>query len=134
MRKKRTSSRKLQKPFGRENKAREDRILMKIVVDAYNESERAMGWYCYLESVLEFPFEAVCVGERQVSPMGEGETVEVIGMADSEECCAEMFVLVESEDDEEAVPLAQLWVKRGGGNTKRAVEDWHYWVARGYRF
>src|SRR4051794_34624422 len=27
---------------------REERITMEIVVDAYNEDERAMGWYCYL--------------------------------------------------------------------------------------
>jgi len=33
----------------KENKTRERRIEMEVVVDAYNESERAMGWYYYLE-------------------------------------------------------------------------------------
>jgi hypothetical protein len=28
----------------KEDKAREERIIMKIVVDAYDEGERAMGW------------------------------------------------------------------------------------------
>ena len=28
---------------------REHRINMEIIVDAYDEHERAMGWYCYLE-------------------------------------------------------------------------------------
>ena len=29
----------------KENKAREHRIEMEVVVDAYNAEERAMGWY-----------------------------------------------------------------------------------------
>ncbi len=28
---------------------REDRIAFEIVVDAYDETERAMGWYYYLQ-------------------------------------------------------------------------------------
>ena len=39
------------------NAERERRIEMEVVVDAYNEEERAMGWYCYLEEQLAFPFE-----------------------------------------------------------------------------
>ena len=38
--------------------AREDRIEMEIVVDAYNSEERAMGWYSYLQDALSFPFTA----------------------------------------------------------------------------
>jgi len=30
---------------------REKRIDMEIVVDAYNQQERAMGWYYYLEPI-----------------------------------------------------------------------------------
>lgn len=41
-----------------EDKEREDRIIMEIVVDAYDETERAMGWYYYLEDKLRFPFSA----------------------------------------------------------------------------
>ena len=41
----------------KDNKARERRIEMEIVVDAYNESERALGWYYYLEERLKFPFK-----------------------------------------------------------------------------
>ena len=40
----------------KEDKIREHRILMEIVVDAYNEGERALGWYYYLEEKLSFPF------------------------------------------------------------------------------
>ena len=41
-----------------ENKAREHRIEMEAVVDAYNSEERAMGWYYYLEERLKVPFKA----------------------------------------------------------------------------
>ena len=30
------------------DEVREHRIDMEIVVDCYNEDERAMGWYCHL--------------------------------------------------------------------------------------
>jgi hypothetical protein len=38
------------------NREIENRIEMEIVVDAYNESERAMGWYYYLQDNLAMPF------------------------------------------------------------------------------
>jgi len=40
------------------SKAREDRIHMEIIVDAYGPEEQAMGWYYYLEDKLDFPFRA----------------------------------------------------------------------------
>ena len=36
------------------DKNREERIDMEVVVDAYNEDEREMGWYYYLEDKLQF--------------------------------------------------------------------------------
>ncbi|MET0964329.1 MAG: calcium-binding protein, partial [Noviherbaspirillum sp.] len=51
------------------NEAREERISMEIVVDAYDQEEQAMGWYYYLESQLEFPFTASCVAKRAISPL-----------------------------------------------------------------
>ncbi len=39
----------------KEDPTREDRIVMEIVVDAYDPEERAMGWHAYLESTLRFP-------------------------------------------------------------------------------
>jgi len=48
----------------KENKERERRIDMEIVVDAYNEVERAMGWYYYLQDGLKFPFKARCIQKR----------------------------------------------------------------------
>jgi len=50
-----------------EDKIREERITMEIIVDAHDKEERAMGWYYYLDDTL-------------------------------------------------------------------AIADWHYWLARGYKF
>ena len=42
----------------KENKTRERRIEMEVVVDAYNESERAMGWYYYLRREAKVPLQS----------------------------------------------------------------------------
>ena len=65
----------------RENKARERRIEMQAVVDAYNASGRAMSWYYYLEERLKFPFKARCKSRGAVSPLRIGEEVNVLAMA-----------------------------------------------------
>ena len=113
---------------------REDRIIMQIVVDAYGPDERAMGWYCYLENNLTFPFTARCTARRAISPLKPKDKVQVIGMADSDECLREMFITVRWDDDELAVPLSQLQVVGGDEQTREAVEDWRYWVRQGYQF
>jgi hypothetical protein len=116
------------------DEVREDRITMEIVVDAYNEDERAMGWYCYLEENLNVPFRARCVEERQVSALNVGDEVEVVGMPPERECRGEMFVLIHWGDRLLAVPLAQLEVIEADDQTREAVEDWNYWVGMGYQF
>ena len=116
------------------DKAREDRIIMEIVVDAYNEEERALGWYYYLEDKLAFPFKAKCVAPREISPLKRGEEVEVIGMPSEDECEREMFVTVEWEKRTVAVPLSQLTGVDVDKETRQAIEDWDYWVGRGYEF
>jgi hypothetical protein len=115
--------------------AREHRISMEIVVDCYDESERAMGWYCYLENELRFPFTATCIAKRAISPLRVKDEVEVIGLPESDECQREMFVTIRWEKDGLAVPLSQLQpIRATDEQTKQAVEDWHYWVRMGYEF
>ena len=121
-------------PQPKENKARENRITMEIVVDAYNEQERAMGWYCYLEEKLQFPFTSKCINVRTISPLEIGDEVDVKGMAPSSECEHEMFVEMRWEKRNLAVPLSQLKLIDGDEDTKEAIADWHYWIGRGYRF
>lgn len=114
------------------DRTRERRIAMEIVVDAYTESERTMGWYYYLEGMLQFPFRARCVRRRAVSPLRPGDEVEVVGMAPEEECGHEMFVLIPWERRKLAVPLAQLVAAKANRKTVQAIGDWHYWTTKGY--
>jgi hypothetical protein len=113
---------------------REERISNEIVVDAYDEQERAMGWYYYLEGQLQFPFTAVCIAKRAISPLRIGDEVEVIGMPGEGECEHEMFVTMRWEKEGLAVPLSQLRPVHADEQTQQAVEDWLYWVGRGYQF
>ena len=107
---------------------------MEAVVDAYGETERAMGWYYYLEGKLEFPFNAKCTVRIASSPLKLGQVVTVIGMASEDDCEFDMLVLVEFADDELAVSLRQLAPSTKHAATKEAIADWSYWLAQGYRF
>jgi hypothetical protein len=83
---------------------REQRIAMEAVVDAYGSSERAMGWYYYLDGKMKVPFKARCRFARPISVLKVKEEVEVHGMAPEEECESEMFVWVRRAGDRIAVP------------------------------
>lgn len=113
---------------------REERITMEIVVDAYGEMERRVGWHAYLENTLEFPFTARCVVERLISPLEDGEEVDAVAVAPLEECEGGMFVEVEWHGRPLAVPLEQIDAADADPVTREAVEDWRYWVERGYHF
>ena len=58
----------------------------------------------------------------------------MIGMAPVEECEHEMFVEMDWEGDELAIPLSQLEVIEADDETREAVEDWLYWSRKGYQF
>ncbi len=96
------------------DEAREQRILMEAVVDAYGSSERAMGWYYYLDGKMNVPFKARCRLARPISILKVNEEVEVLGMAPEEECESEMFVWVRRAGERIAVPLAQLMTYPAG--------------------
>jgi hypothetical protein len=112
--------------------AREERIVMEAIVDAYGCEERAMGWYYYLDNKLKFPFKARCRSVRPISMLKAGEQVEVVGMAPEDECESEMFVWIVRDAGRIAVPLAQLRPLSKDRDTQEAVGDWLYWVDRGY--
>jgi hypothetical protein len=112
----------------------EHRIEMEIVVDAYNESERAMGWYCHLENVLKIPFQARCISTKAASPLRVGEEIEVVGLADSEDCAHEVKVTIRWKDAPLAVPLSQIEGVKTTAMIQQAISDWHYWIARGYEY
>lgn len=45
----------------------------------------------------------------------------------------EMFTTVEWKERNFGVPLAQLEPIDVDESTQEAIEDWHYWVKRGYQ-
>ncbi len=121
--------------------AREERISMEIVVDAYDREEVALSWYYHLDEALgsaSEPILARCIAERAISPLQVGDEVEIVGMAPAEECECEMFVMIRwgtpAEKQGLGVPLSQLQLYSGDKAAQQAAEDWHYWVARGYQF
>lgn len=113
---------------------REERIHNEIIVDAYGPEEQVVGWYTILEERLHFPFRARCIAERLTSPLRVGARVEVNEMAPIEECEREMYVVIRWDERDLAVPLAQLAGVGVDEETREAIGDWHYWVARGYLF
>ena len=108
----------------------EERIKMEIVVDAYTDDEQAMGWHIYLEETLDFPFEARCIDQQEVSPLEKGETVRVVGKPSSEPSLRQQFVTIDWMDREFGVPLSQLEPVKASADTEQAVSDWHYWLNR----
>ena len=116
------------------NRARERRIEEEIAVDACTSDERAIGWHCYLDDKLRFPFKAKCIAAREISPLKKGEEVEVLGMAPEDDCMREMFVLVRYAGRKLGVPLAQIEPIGADAATREAVADWRYWTAMGYQF
>lgn len=113
---------------------REKRIDMEILVDTYDEEERAMGWYYYLADTMSFPFNAKCIQEHHKSPLQEEDTVEVLSMAPEHTCLREIYVDIQWNGRQLAVPLAQLRGLQVDDMTQEALDDWHYWVGRGYGF
>lgn len=116
------------------DEAREYRITMEAIVDAYGGEEQAMGWYYYLDDKMQFPFQAKCIQDRRISPLKTGEIVKAVEMSSEDECMREMFVEIEWQDRTFSVPLAQLQAINVDDETQETIEDWHYWVARGYEF
>ena len=115
-----------------EDEEREHRIAMEAIVDCYGPEEQALGWYYYLQDRLSFPFKARCVEERSVSPLREGETVEVVSMADEGDCEREMLVVIDWKGRSLGVPLVQLVGLDVDEDREEAIGDWHYWMGRGY--
>jgi len=107
---------------------REERIEMRITVDAYSPEEAAMGWHAYLGDLMDFPFEARCIAEREESPLQESETVRVIGMSPTEPTLSQQYVTVEWMGRELGVPLEQLEPIDVSDDTEQAIADWHYWL------
>lgn len=117
---------------------REHRIKTEIIVDAEDKEERAMGWYDYLDDNLNVPFIATLKKKSRKTATVEEKKVEVLGMAPDDECLKDMYVeVVEPNGKDEDVftaKLSDIVAIDADEETKEAIADWHYWLARGYKF
>jgi Calcium binding len=121
------------------DESRENRIKEEILVDAEDKEDRAMGWYYYLDDMLNFPFNAKWVKKgRKPSTTVKEKEVEVLGMASEDECLRDMLVEIVavggSDEDVEVARLSDLTVMETDDETREALADWYYWQARGYKF
>jgi hypothetical protein len=113
------------------DEAREQRITYEIIVDCYDEYEVAAGWYAYLADYLDFPFAAhwLTTGPSAL------DQVQVIGMADSEDCQTDILVEVRYRDgdleDVFSIPLAELEPVDKNALRAEAMGDWQYWLDQG---
>ena len=114
--------------------AREERILMEVVVDANGPEEQAMGWYYYLDDKISFPFTAECIVVNKRTPLELGERVTVIKMAGENNCEYDIHVEILWKDKVLAVPLTQIKPIDADGDTVEAIGDWHYWKKQRYTF
>jgi hypothetical protein len=83
---------------------------------------------------MQFPFTATGISKRCSSPVREGTTVEVVGMASEDECEREMYVEIAIEGDTLPIPLIELKAPDADSETQQVIADWHYWIERGYQF
>jgi Calcium binding len=117
---------------------REHRIKTEIIVDAEDKEDRAMGWYYYLDDTLNIPFMAKWSKKSRKSSAVEEKQVEVLGMAPEDECLKDMLIEVVYPDgkDEDvfSAKLSDIVAIDADSETQEAIADWHYWIARGYKF
>ena len=116
---------------------RENRIDDEIVVDAYDEEERAMGWDCHLQDQISFPFLATWSKKNKKTGAIAEKNVEVLDMASSEDCESNMYVevaYVGEDDDTFAAKLSDITAINPDPDTEEAIADWKYWVDMNYGF
>ncbi len=112
---------------------REKRIYNEAIVDAYDAEEQVMGWYYYLSEAMRFPFQAKCVQEIRKSPLKLDEVITVVDMI-SDDDSFEILAEIEFQGRKMGIPLHQLKPMNVDEETRQSIEDWQYWVARGYQF
>ncbi len=107
---------------------------MEVLVDNYEEDTFHLSWYYYLQNKMKFPFQARCSVRGGDEPLSFGDEIVVSGMALEEECEEEMLVTTEWQGEPIVVLLTRLEGVGVDEETGEAIEDWHYWVGRGYEF
>ena len=107
---------------------------MEAIVDTYGPEEQAMGWYCYLDDKISFPFDAECIAINKRTPLELGEQINVIRMAGEDYCQYDMYVDISWKGKVLAIPLSQIKPLHIDEDSLEAIDDWHYWIKQGYVF
>jgi len=116
---------------------RENRIDNEIVVDAYGEAERAMGWYCYLQDTIIFPFPAKWKKTNKKTGEIVEKEVEVLDLAPADDCESNMYAEVAyigETDDTFTAKLSDIEAINPDPKTEEALSDWQYWIDMNYAF
>jgi hypothetical protein len=111
---------------------RENRVSQFVAEASPNSPEARWAWFNFLEQTLRFPFAAQCRFDWDINHFRQGDIVLVIGLARQEPGFSHVFVRVMDGQKSIPVPLFQVAPLKADTSTMQAVEDWHYWVERGY--
>ncbi|MGK7888072.1 MAG: calcium-binding protein [Leptolyngbyaceae cyanobacterium] len=110
---------------------REERIEMEVIVDCYDEYEVAAGWYCYVQNGLSTPFTATWISKNSE----KSKTVQVVGMASSDDCERDLMVEIDLDGGIFSVPLSMIEPAADTDpETQQVIGDWQYWIGQGNEF
>ncbi|MEM6822733.1 MAG: calcium-binding protein [Verrucomicrobiota bacterium] len=111
------------------NQAFENIITYDVIVDCYNETEQAMGWYYYLQDHLLFPFEA-CIIDDPDLPFS-GAKVTVIALASEEACSNGIYIIAKNKSDCKMIlQLEHIRSDELEKDTPNPISLWKYWIAQ----
>ena len=100
-----------------------------ILRDARSLTEQEAAWYLYMKTHLKFPFIATYQKTCAVKPFCTGAKVQVIGLAQPEQCKEIIQARVMDGQGSVFIPLTHLSPSDAGQNAD-AISDWRYWHDR----
>jgi len=114
------------------NSKQKRRIKKEILVGASDKAEQFSAWHSHLQDKLNAPFKAFCSEKLTRSPLNKDEQVTVTALADMNDCCGDILVMISWKGRKFAVPLEQLRAIDANTDTVKAIEDWKIWVKSGH--
>lgn len=112
------------KPLKWKNESvRENRIVMEIIVDCYDEDEQMLGWQTYMGDHLQFPFQAMWQSSARSKTY---KPVTVVGLVEDEG--DDILVDVNYAGETFTTSLLKLrQIQTEDAQARQAIGDWWYW-------
>jgi Calcium binding len=111
------------------DEAREDRIMLEVVVDCYDDEEVATGWYYYFAENLDFPFAAQANLKLRGGKMEQKKVkiveVETDDITNSEKL--RLGVMEEGSDRVQFISPQHLISIDTTTENSQIINDWLYW-------